>query len=85
MVLVCGVHKSKQSGIHLHPFLLNPADVMYNGEMSEKIKLLYRLHIPPALTENDRDSQSPLKNPLLSTSRPLVLGRPNGEHAVTAS
>ncbi|XP_076413540.1 TBC1 domain family member 8 isoform X4 [Peromyscus maniculatus bairdii] len=49
-------------------------DVMYNGEMNEKIKLLYRLHIPPALTENDRDSQSPLKNPLLSTSRPLVLG-----------
>ncbi|XP_048208363.1 TBC1 domain family member 8 [Perognathus longimembris pacificus] len=54
-------------------------DVMYNGEMNEKIKLLYRLHIPPALTENDRDSQSPLKNPLLSTSRPLVLGKPNGD------
>nr|XP_020032643.1 TBC1 domain family member 8 isoform X1 [Castor canadensis] len=54
-------------------------DIMYNGEMNEKIKLLYRLHIPPALTENDRDSQSPLKNPLLSTSRPLVLGKPNGD------
>uniref|UniRef100_A0A8C5UES8 TBC1 domain family member 8 n=1 Tax=Malurus cyaneus samueli TaxID=2593467 RepID=A0A8C5UES8_9PASS len=40
-------------------------DVMYNGEMNEKIKLLYKLHIPPALTENERDSQSPLKNPLL--------------------
>ncbi|XP_077912912.1 TBC1 domain family member 8 isoform X6 [Halichoerus grypus] len=53
-------------------------DVMYNGEMNEKIKLLYRLHIPPALTENDRDSQSPLKNPLLSTSRPLVFGKSNG-------
>lgn len=51
MVLVCGVHKSKQSGIHLHPFLLNPADVMYNGEMSEKIKLLYRLHIPPGKSQ----------------------------------
>ncbi|EDL99196.1 rCG22278 [Rattus norvegicus] len=25
-------------------------DVMYNGEMSEKIKLLYRLHIPPGDT-----------------------------------
>ncbi|XP_023573090.1 TBC1 domain family member 8 isoform X2 [Octodon degus] len=49
-------------------------DTMYNGEMNEKIKLLYRLHIPPALTENDRDSQSPLKSPLLSTSRPLVFG-----------
>ncbi|XP_051008614.1 TBC1 domain family member 8-like, partial [Acomys russatus] len=55
-------------------------DIMYNGEMNEKIKLLYRLHIPPALTENDRDSQSPLKNPLLSTSRPLVLGKPNGKY-----
>ncbi|XP_045224418.2 TBC1 domain family member 8 isoform X6 [Macaca fascicularis] len=54
-------------------------DIMYNGEMNEKIKLLYRLHIPPALTENDRDSQSPLKNPLLSTSRPLVFGKPNGD------
>uniref|UniRef100_A0A8C6FCD8 TBC1 domain family member 8 n=1 Tax=Monodon monoceros TaxID=40151 RepID=A0A8C6FCD8_MONMO len=54
-------------------------DVMYNGEMNEKIKLLYRLHIPPALTENDRDSQSPLKNPLLSTSRPLVFGKSSGD------
>ncbi|XP_036118655.1 TBC1 domain family member 8 isoform X2 [Molossus molossus] len=56
-------------------------DVMYNGEMNEKIKLLYRLHIPPALTENDQDSQSPLKNTLLSTSRPLVFGKPNGDAA----
>ncbi|XP_027698376.1 TBC1 domain family member 8 [Vombatus ursinus] len=54
-------------------------DIMYNGEMNEKIKLLYRLHLPPALTENDKDSQSPLKNPLLSTSRPLVFGKPNGD------
>ncbi|XP_006887861.1 PREDICTED: TBC1 domain family member 8 isoform X2 [Elephantulus edwardii] len=56
-------------------------DVMYNGEMNEKIKLLYRLHIPPALTENDQDCQSPLKNPLLSTSRPLVFGKSNGDAA----
>ncbi|XP_065279748.1 TBC1 domain family member 8 [Emys orbicularis] len=54
-------------------------DVMYNGEMNEKINLLYRLHIPPALTENEKDSQSPLKNPLLSTSRPLVFGKTNGD------
>ncbi|KAM6448467.1 TBC1 domain family member 8 isoform 5-T5 [Liasis olivaceus] len=54
-------------------------DIMYNGEMNEKIKLLYRLHIPPALTENERDSQSPLKNPLLSTSRPLVIGKSNSD------
>ncbi|XP_045683637.1 TBC1 domain family member 8 isoform X5 [Phyllostomus hastatus] len=56
-------------------------DIMYNGEMNEKIKLLYKLHIPPALTENDRDSQSPLKNPLLSKSRPLVFGKSNGDAA----
>ncbi|XP_035884260.1 TBC1 domain family member 8 isoform X5 [Phyllostomus discolor] len=56
-------------------------DIMYNGEMNEKIKLLYKLHIPPALTENDRDSQSPLKNPLLSTSRPLIFGKSNGDAA----
>ncbi|XP_048348567.1 LOW QUALITY PROTEIN: TBC1 domain family member 8 [Sphaerodactylus townsendi] len=54
-------------------------DIMYNGEMNEKIKLLYKLHIPPALTENDRDSQSPLRAPLLSTSRPLVIGKSNGD------
>uniref|UniRef100_A0A6J0UPR4 TBC1 domain family member 8 isoform X3 n=1 Tax=Pogona vitticeps TaxID=103695 RepID=A0A6J0UPR4_9SAUR len=54
-------------------------DIMYNGEMNEKIKLLYKLHIPPALTENDKDSQSPLKNPLLSTSRPLVIAKANGD------
>uniref|UniRef100_A0A8C8SB92 TBC1 domain family member 8 n=1 Tax=Pelusios castaneus TaxID=367368 RepID=A0A8C8SB92_9SAUR len=54
-------------------------DIMYNGEMNEKINLLYRLHIPPALTENERDSQSPLKNPLLSTSRPLVFGKAKGD------
>ncbi|XP_077199647.1 TBC1 domain family member 8 isoform X1 [Paroedura picta] len=55
-------------------------DIMYNGEMNEKIKLLYKLHIPPALTENDRDSQSPLKTPLLSTSRPLVIGKSSGDN-----
>ncbi|KFP90585.1 TBC1 domain family member 8, partial [Apaloderma vittatum] len=60
-------------------FFFPLADVMYNGEMNEKIKLLYKLHIPPALTENERDSQSPLKNPLLSTSRPLVIGKANGD------
>ncbi|KFQ39713.1 TBC1 domain family member 8, partial [Mesitornis unicolor] len=66
---------------HLVEFkgLASCLDVMYNGEMNEKIKLLYKLHIPPALTENERDSQSPLKNPLLSTSRPLVIGKSNGD------
>ncbi|KAG9348882.1 hypothetical protein JZ751_029199 [Albula glossodonta] len=54
-------------------------DTMYCGELNEKIRLLYRLHIPPALTENE-DDPSPLKSPLLSTTRPLyVEGGPNGE------
>ncbi|XP_075056336.1 TBC1 domain family member 8 isoform X2 [Mixophyes fleayi] len=52
-------------------------DIIYNGEMNEKIKLLYRLHISPALTENDHDCQSPLKGPLLSTTRPLKLTKAN--------
>lgn len=38
-----------------------------------------------ALTENDRDSQSPLKNPLLSTSRPLVFGKSNGTYLFSLS
>ncbi|XP_075446511.1 TBC1 domain family member 8 isoform X2 [Ascaphus truei] len=54
-------------------------DIMYSGEMNEKIKLLFRLHIPPALTENDQDCQSPLKGPLLSTTRPLKMTKANGE------
>lgn len=35
------------NGIHLYPVFLEFVDIMYNGEMNEKIKLLYRLHIPP--------------------------------------
>ncbi|KAG8455235.1 hypothetical protein GDO86_001434 [Hymenochirus boettgeri] len=54
-------------------------DVMYYGEMNEKMKLLYKLHIPPALSENDHDCQSPLKGPLLSTNRPLKIVKANGE------
>ncbi|XP_053563621.1 TBC1 domain family member 8 isoform X2 [Bombina bombina] len=54
-------------------------DIIYYGEMNEKIKLLYRLHIPPALMENDQDCQSPLKGPFLSTTRPLKIAKPNGE------
>ncbi|KAM4795434.1 LOW QUALITY PROTEIN: TBC1 domain family member 8 [Rhinophrynus dorsalis] len=53
-------------------------DIIYYGEMNEKIKLLYRLHIPPALTENDQDCQSPLKGPLLSTTRPLKITKAKG-------
>nr|XP_015219607.1 PREDICTED: TBC1 domain family member 8 [Lepisosteus oculatus] len=53
-------------------------DTVYCEELNEKIRLLYRLHIPPALTENE-DEPSPLKTPLLSTTRPLYVELPNGE------
>ncbi|XP_063049194.1 TBC1 domain family member 8 [Engraulis encrasicolus] len=51
-------------------------DTLYCEELNGKIKWLYRLHIPPALMENEDDS-SPLKSPLLSTARPLTVD--NGE------
>lgn len=41
------------------------ADIMYNGEMNEKIKLLYRLHIPPGKKdhrENPGSGPSPNLN-----------------------
>ncbi|KAL0963691.1 hypothetical protein UPYG_G00309630 [Umbra pygmaea] len=53
-------------------------DTLYSEELNEKIRLLYRLHIPPALTESE-DDPSPLKSPLLSTNRPLHLELPVGE------
>ncbi|XP_056610180.1 TBC1 domain family member 8 [Triplophysa dalaica] len=53
-------------------------DILYCEELNEKIRLLYRLHIPPAMTEHGEDS-SPLKSPILSTSRPLYVNLPNGE------
>lgn len=53
-------------------------DVLYCEELNEKIRLLYRLHIPPALSEDSEDS-SPLKSPVLSSTRPLYVNLPNGE------
>uniref|UniRef100_A0A4W5NIL0 TBC1 domain family member 8B n=1 Tax=Hucho hucho TaxID=62062 RepID=A0A4W5NIL0_9TELE len=53
-------------------------DTLYCEELNEKVRLLYRLHIPPALTESE-DDPSPLKSPLLSTTRPLHVELPNGE------
>ncbi|XP_066542686.1 TBC1 domain family member 8 [Hoplias malabaricus] len=52
-------------------------DTLYCEDFNEKVRLLYRLHIPPALTENE--DQSSLKNPILSTTRPLYVDLPNGE------
>lgn len=53
-------------------------DLLYCEELNEKIRLLYRLHIPPALSEDAEDS-SPLKSPVLSSTRPLCVSLPNGE------
>ncbi|MGH0168629.1 UNVERIFIED_CONTAM: hypothetical protein FKN15_064198 [Acipenser sinensis] len=57
-------------------------DTMYCEELNEKMRLLYRLHIPPALTENDGEEQSPLKTPLLSTTRPLCVTPSNGKYCI---
>ncbi|XP_020776490.2 LOW QUALITY PROTEIN: TBC1 domain family member 8 [Boleophthalmus pectinirostris] len=56
-------------------------DTLYCGELNEKIRHLYRLHIPPALTESE-DDPSLLKNPLLSSNRPLYVTRPAAEECV---
>ncbi|XP_072542784.1 TBC1 domain family member 8 [Salminus brasiliensis] len=53
-------------------------DTLYCEEFNEKVRLLYRLHIPPALTENE-DQSSLAKNPILSTTRPLYVDLPNVE------
>lgn len=53
-------------------------DTLYCEELNEKIRLLYRLHIPPALTESE-DDPSLMKNPLLSTNRPLYVNLSSDE------
>ncbi|XP_061774209.1 TBC1 domain family member 8 isoform X2 [Nerophis ophidion] len=45
-------------------------DTLYCGELNERIKLLYRLHLPPALTGSE-DLSSVM--PGVSTSRPLYV------------
>uniref|UniRef100_UPI0037E964D2 TBC1 domain family member 8 n=1 Tax=Semicossyphus pulcher TaxID=241346 RepID=UPI0037E964D2 len=52
-------------------------DTLYCEDLNEKIRLLYRLHIPPALTESE-DDPSLMKSPLLSTNRPLYVNLPSG-------
>ncbi|XP_058468919.1 TBC1 domain family member 8 [Solea solea] len=51
-------------------------DTLYCEELNVKIRLLYRLHIPPALIESE-DDPSLMKNPLLSTNRPLYVNKPS--------
>ncbi|KAM4730932.1 TBC1 domain family member 8 [Anableps anableps] len=48
-------------------------DTLYCEELNEKIRLLYRLHIPPALTESEDEPS--LRSPLLSTNRPLYVNK----------
>ncbi|XP_066562527.1 TBC1 domain family member 8 isoform X2 [Amia ocellicauda] len=87
---LCGVHtdavahrtftlldQHRDSLISFKPFAIW-LDTMYCEELNEKIRLLYRLHIPPALTEKE-DDPSPLKTPLLSTTRPLYVDIFKGE------
>ncbi|XP_038673570.1 TBC1 domain family member 8 isoform X1 [Scyliorhinus canicula] len=45
--------------------LVNWLDTMYYGDISEKLRLLYRLHIPPAYS-NDTDNISPLRTTFVS-------------------
>ncbi|XP_076858140.1 TBC1 domain family member 8 isoform X2 [Brachyhypopomus gauderio] len=52
-------------------------DTLYYGELNDKVRLLYRLHIPPALNVNE--DRSSVKSPILSTTRPLFVELPNGE------
>ncbi|XP_059198701.1 TBC1 domain family member 8 [Centropristis striata] len=52
-------------------------DTLYCEELNEKIRLLYCLHIPPALTESE-DDPSLMKSPLVSTNRPLYVNLPSG-------
>ncbi|TRZ02369.1 hypothetical protein DNTS_019011 [Danionella cerebrum] len=43
-------------------------DVLYSDDLNEKIRLLYRLHIPPALSENEELASSP--SPILPSRLP---------------
>ncbi|XP_051938696.1 TBC1 domain family member 8 [Hippocampus zosterae] len=52
-------------------------DTLYCGELSDKVKLLYRLHLPPALTvsaERSSSLSSEIKIPSGSLGRPLSVG-----------
>ncbi|XP_061649222.1 TBC1 domain family member 8 isoform X2 [Phyllopteryx taeniolatus] len=52
-------------------------DTLYCGDLSDKVKLLYRLHLPPALTDSEErssSSSSGMKIPPVSSSRPLYVG-----------
>ncbi|XP_041055707.1 TBC1 domain family member 8 [Carcharodon carcharias] len=46
--------------------LVSCLDIMYYGDISEKLRLLYRLHIPPAYSNDDTDNLSPLRTTFVS-------------------
>lgn len=54
-------------------------DTLYCEDLNQKIRLLYRLHIPPALTDGE-DAPSLVKSPLMSSSRPLCVALPPGRN-----
>ncbi|XP_061697837.1 TBC1 domain family member 8 [Syngnathoides biaculeatus] len=52
-------------------------DILYCGDLSDKVKLLYRLHLPPVLTDGEErspSSSSGMKTAPVSSSRPLCVG-----------
>ncbi|KAM9342103.1 TBC1 domain family member 8 [Pholidichthys leucotaenia] len=55
-------------------------DTLYCEDLNDKIRLLYHLHIPPALTELE-DDPSLIKSPLVSTNRPLYVSQSSGADA----
>uniref|UniRef100_A0A3B3XC25 Rab-GAP TBC domain-containing protein n=1 Tax=Poecilia mexicana TaxID=48701 RepID=A0A3B3XC25_9TELE len=55
-------------------------DTLYCEELNVKIRFLYRLHIPPALTESEDEPS--LRSPLLSTNRPLYVNKETPEEEV---
>ncbi|XP_077473901.1 TBC1 domain family member 8 [Stigmatopora argus] len=48
-------------------------DILYCGELSDKVKLLYRLHLPPALADNDVHSSTNLPG-VAASDKPLDVG-----------
>ncbi|XP_062910060.1 TBC1 domain family member 8 isoform X1 [Mobula hypostoma] len=59
--------------------LVSCLDLMYYGEFSENLRLLYRLHIPPACNEDDTTSFSPLRTTFISSIQSDYFSKSNSE------
>lgn len=59
--------------------LVSCLDLMYYGDFSENLKLLYRLHIPPACSDDEATSFSPLRTTFISSIQSDYLRKPNSE------